>query len=44
MIVDGYAVDHSSKNTFKNSSFVTKVDNDSEEIQMIEKALSTDKD
>lgn len=44
MIVDGYAVDHSSKNTFKNSSFVTKVDDDSEEIQMIEKALSTDKD
>lgn len=44
MIVDGYAVDDSSKNTFKNSSFVTKVDDDSEEIPMIEKALSTDKD
>lgn len=44
MIVDGYAVDHSSKNTFKNSSFVTQVDDDSDEIQMIERALSTDKD
>lgn len=44
LIVDGYAVDHSSKNTFKDSSFVTKVDDNSEEIPMIEKALSTDKD
>lgn len=44
MIVDGYAVDHSSKNTFKNSGFVTQVDDDSDEIQMIERALSTDKD
>lgn len=44
MIVDGYAVDNSSKNTFKDSSFVTKVDDNSEEIPMIEKALSTDKD
>lgn len=44
MIVDGYAVDNSSKNTFKGSSFVTKVDDDSEEISMIERALSTDKD
>lgn len=44
MIVDGYAVDHSSKNTFKDSSFVTKVDETSDEIPMIERALSTDKD
>lgn len=44
MIVDGYAVDNSSKNTFKNSSFVTKVDDNSDEIQIIERALSTDKD
>lgn len=44
LIVDGYAVDRSSKNTFKDSSFVTKVDDNSEEIPMIEKALSTDKD
>lgn len=44
MIVDGYAVDHSSKNTFKDSSFVTKVDDTSDEIPMIERALSTDKD
>lgn len=44
MIVDGYAVDNSSKNTFKDSSFVTKVDDNSEEIPIIERALSTDKD
>lgn len=44
MIVDGYAVNHSSKNTFKDSSFVTKVDETSDEIPMIERALSTDKD
>lgn len=44
MIVNGYAVDHSSKNTFKDSSFVTKVDETSDEIPMIERALSTDKD
>lgn len=44
MILDGYAVDNSSKNTFKDSSFVTKVDNNSEEIPIIERALSTDKD
>lgn len=44
MIIDGYAVDHSSKNTFKDSSFVTKVDETSDEIPMIERALSTDKD
>lgn len=44
MIVDGYAVDNSSKNKFKDSSFVTKIDDDSEEIPLIERALSTDKD
>lgn len=44
MIVDGYAVDNSTKNKFKDSSFVTKVDDNSEEIPLIERALSTDKD
>lgn len=44
MIVDGYAVDNSSKNKFKDSSFVTRVDDTSEEIPLIERALSTDKD
>ena len=44
MILDGYAVDNSSKNKFKNSDFVTKVDDNSDEIPMIEKALSTDAD
>lgn len=44
MIVDGYAVSHSDNDTFEDSSFVTKVDDDSEEIPMIERALSTDKD
>lgn len=44
MIVDGYAVDNSSKNTFKDSSFVTKVDDSSDVIPIIERALSTDKD
>lgn len=44
MIVDGYAVDHSSKNKFKNNSFVTRVDDDSDEIPLIEDALSSDKD
>lgn len=44
MIVDGYAVDHSNKNIFKNSSFVTKIDDNSEEIPIIEKALSTNSD
>lgn len=44
LVVDGYAVDHSDKNIFKNDSFVTKVENNSDEIPMIEKALSTNND
>lgn len=44
LILDGYAVDSSSKNKFKNSTFVTKVDDDSDIIPIIEKTLSTDKD
>lgn len=44
MIVDGYAVDNSGKDKFRDSSFVTKVDDTSDEILLIERALSTDKD
>ncbi len=44
MIVDGYAVDHSIRNKFGNSDYVTKIDNDSDEIPIIERALSTNND
>lgn len=44
MIVDGYIVKPSSDDPFRNSNYVTKVSSDSDEIKLVEKVLSTNKD
>ena len=42
MIVDGYAVSQSGNDKFKDSGFVSQIDDDGREIPIIEQALSTD--
>lgn len=42
LIIDGYAVDNTSRNRFGNSDYVSHINDDPDVISMIEKALSTD--
>lgn len=43
LIVDGYAVDHSNRNKFKDNDYISKVDDSDESlVSSIERALSTD--
>ena len=42
LIVDGYAVDNTSRNHFGNSDYISRINDDPDIISMIEQALSTD--